>query len=79
VYCLVDHLICVYRLDLIWPAPLESLAQCIAYLSHMGMSASTVATYISGLSHYHKLNDLQDNTDGLGLYWVVYLLLGKGP
>lgn len=52
----------LYRLDLIWPAPLDSLAQCIAYLSHKGMSASTVATYISGLSHYHKLNDLQDNT-----------------
>ena len=52
----------LYRLDLIWLAPLDSLAQFIAYLSHKGMSASTVATYISGLSHCHKLNDLQDNT-----------------
>ena len=53
----------IYRLDLIWPAPLDSLALCIAYVSLKGMSASTVATYISGLSHYHKLNDLQDNTE----------------
>jgi hypothetical protein len=46
----------------IWPVPVEMLAQFIAYLSYKGLTASTVSTYISELSHVHKMNGLQDNT-----------------
>jgi hypothetical protein len=34
----------------------------IAYMSHTGLSASTITTYISGISTMHKLNDHTDNT-----------------
>jgi len=34
----------------------------IAYLSYTGLSASTILTYISGLSYTHKLHSLEDNT-----------------
>jgi hypothetical protein len=33
-----------------------------SHLSHAKTSASTAATYISGLSHIHKLNDFDDST-----------------
>jgi hypothetical protein len=34
----------------------------IAYMSHTGLSASTITTYISGISTMHKLNGHTDNT-----------------
>jgi hypothetical protein len=38
-----------------WPAPLYDLLFYIAYMSHTGLSASTITTYISGISTMHKL------------------------
>ena len=52
----------IYKMNPIWPVPVEMLAQFIAYLSHKGLTASTVSTYISGLSHVHKMNGLHDST-----------------
>lgn len=51
-----------YNLPYIWPAPLYDILYYIAHLSSSGLSASTVSTYISGLSHTHKLHALTDNT-----------------
>ena len=45
-----------------WPAPLNDILFYIAYLSHTNHSPSTVVTYISGLSHFHKLHNFPDNT-----------------
>ena len=52
----------IYKMNPIWPVPVEILAQFIAYLSYKGLTASTVSTYISGLSHVHKMNGLHDST-----------------
>ena len=42
--------------------PLNDVMYYIAYLSYTGLSASTILTYISGLSYTHKLHSLEDNT-----------------
>jgi hypothetical protein len=52
----------LYSLQDTWPAPLYDLLFCIAYMSHTGLSASTITTYISGISTMHKLNGHTDNT-----------------
>jgi hypothetical protein len=46
----------LYNLQDTWPAPLYDLLFYIAYMSHTGLSASTITTYISGISTMHKLN-----------------------
>jgi hypothetical protein len=43
-------------------APLYDLLFYIAYMSHTGLSASTITTYISGISTMHKVNGHTDNT-----------------
>jgi hypothetical protein len=52
----------IYKLPDIWPVPVQDIIRYIAHLSHAKTSASTVATYISGLSHIHKLNGFDDPT-----------------
>ncbi|CAG2195652.1 unnamed protein product [Mytilus edulis] len=52
----------IYNNRDIWPVPIDEIAQFIAYLSYKGFSASTVSTYISGLAHTHKINNVTDNT-----------------
>ena len=52
----------IYKMNPIWPVPVEILAQFITYLSYKGLTASTVSTYISGLSHVHKMNGLHHST-----------------
>ena len=52
----------LYNLQDTWPAPLYDLLFYIAYMSHTGLSASTITTYISGISTMHKLNGHTDNT-----------------
>ena len=52
----------LYNLEDIWPAPLYDLLFYIAYMSHTGLSASTITTYISGINTMHKLNGQTDNT-----------------
>lgn len=62
-----------YNLHDVWPAPLYDIIKYIAYLSHTGISASTATTYVSGLSHFHKLYNLEDNTKS---FFVSKLLEG---
>ena len=45
-----------------------------SHLSHAKTSASTAATYISGLSHIHKLNDFDDSTKS---FFVSKILEGS--
>ena len=52
----------LYDMSQSWPAPLNDILFYIAYLSHKNHSPSTVVTYISGLSHFHKLHNFPDNT-----------------
>ena len=52
----------LYNLQDTWPAPLYDLLFYIAYMSHTGLSASTITTYISGISTMHTLNGHTDNT-----------------
>ena len=51
----------LYQLRDVWPAPLNDVMYYIAYLSYTGLSASTILTYISGLSYTHQLHSLEDN------------------
>jgi hypothetical protein len=51
----------LYNLQDTWPAPLYDLLFYIAYMSHTGLLASTITTYISGISAMHKLNGHTDN------------------
>lgn len=46
----------------IWPIPLSDLICFIAHMYTLNLSHSTVSCYISGLSFYNKVNDLEDNT-----------------
>jgi site-specific recombinase XerD len=46
----------LYNLQDTWPAPPYDLLFYIAYMSHTGLSASTITTYISGISTMHKSN-----------------------
>jgi hypothetical protein len=43
-----------------WPVSIDVLLHYIAYLSCNGFSSSTVTTYISAISHFHKLNGFYD-------------------
>ena len=52
----------LYNLQDTCPAPLYDLLFYIAYMSHTGLSASTITTYISGISTMHILNGHTDNT-----------------
>ena len=45
-----------------WPVSIDVLLHYIAYLSCNGFSSSTVTTYISAISHFHKLNGFYDHT-----------------
>ena len=56
-----------------WPVPLHDIIKYIAYLSYTGISTSAVATYVSGLSHTHKLYSREDNTKS---FFVLKLLEG---
>ena len=50
------------KLKDIWPVPHEHLINYIAFLSVNGSSASTVSTYVSAISYFHKIRNLSDPT-----------------
>lgn len=62
-----------YDLDNFWPVPLDHLLKFIAYLSYENFSSSTATTYISGISHFHKMRGVVDRTDS---FLVVKMLEG---
>ena len=45
-----------------WPSPVEHVALFISYCFETGYSPSTIATYVSGISFYHKTHNLEDPT-----------------
>lgn len=45
-----------------WPIPLHDIVSYIAFMFKSGFSHSTVSCYMSGISFYSKLNDLEDNS-----------------
>ena len=45
-----------------WPSPVEHVALFISYCFATGYSPSTIATYVSGISFYHKIHNLEDPT-----------------
>lgn len=51
-----------YNMSSIWPVPSDHLVQFISYMSLQGYSASTISTYMSGISHEHNLRGQQDST-----------------
>ena len=69
----------IYNNRDIWPVPIDEIAQFIAYLSYKGFSASTVSTYISGLAHTHKINNVTDNTKSFIICKMIEGLRRKNP
>lgn len=63
----------LYDLPDIWPVPLYDLIQYIAYMSYKSISASTVNSYISGISYVHKLYSMEDHTKS---FFVAKLIEG---
>ena len=51
----------------------------IAYLSYTGLSASTILTYISGLSYTHQLHSLEDNINSFLVGKLLEGLRRKKP
>lgn len=68
-----------YNLEDIWPVPVHDIMKYIAYLSYTSISVSTVSTYISGLSHAHKLFGLEDNTKSFFVNKLVEGMRRKTP
>ncbi|CAC5414342.1 unnamed protein product [Mytilus coruscus] len=51
-----------YDLNVSWPVQIDVLTRFIAYLSYSGLTSSTITTYLSGISHKHKLLGVIDTT-----------------
>ena len=52
-----------YSLCETWPAPVNHLTLFISFCFEMGYSPSTITTFISGVSFYHKIHQREDPTD----------------
>lgn len=50
----------IYCLSQAWPTPAHDLLLFISYCTHQGLSASSISTYMSGISHKHKMQGLPD-------------------
>lgn len=68
-----------FNLASIWPAPVEHITQFIAFLSYKGSPSSTVSTYLSGLSHEHKMKNIIDNTKSFIISKMIEGLKRKRP
>lgn len=51
-----------HTLGTIWPIPVQHVTLFIAYLFELGYAPATVASYLSGISFYHKIQSYQDPT-----------------
>lgn len=69
----------IYKLLDIQPVPVQNIVRYIAHLSHAKTSASTVATYVSGWSHIHKLNGFDDPTKSFFVSKILEDLKGNIP
>lgn len=62
-----------YGLTTSWPAKAEKIIMFISYCFETGYSPSTISTYISGLSYFHKLHNWYDPSE---LFVIKKLLEG---
>ena len=69
----------IYKFGNIWPALVDEIAICIAFLSYKELAATTVTTYISGLGHAHKIINLTDNTKSFIVCKMLEGLRRKSP
>ena len=68
-----------YNFSQVWPVPIDQLVHFVAYMSCKGFAASTVSTYISALSHAHKISSLPDNTKCFIISKILEGLRRKKP
>ena len=52
-----------YKLNQVWPVPIDQLSLFIAHMSLKQFSVNTARTYISALSSVHKFKGIQDCTN----------------
>ncbi len=52
----------LYGLKQTWPIPVTELLNFIAFMASENLAPSTITAYISGLSYFHKIQDLEDTT-----------------
>ena len=50
-----------------WPSSISDLVNYVAYLSSFGYAPSTVKVYLSGLSHWLRLNQMSDFTQSFNI------------
>lgn len=51
-----------YNLGTMWPVPIQHITLFIAHSFELGYSPATVASYLSGVAFYHKLQNYPDPT-----------------
>ena len=49
-----------YNLNEIWPVPVNQLSLFVSFCFEVGYSPSTIATFISGISTFHKIRSWED-------------------
>ena len=57
-----EHFRTLYKLQSIWPPPIDHLVNFVAYLSYMSYSPATIRLYISSVSFTVKCKGLDDTT-----------------
>ena len=49
-------------LNNVWPIPVLHLVEFVVYMNKLKFAHSTILCYISGISYFIKLYDMEDNT-----------------
>lgn len=68
----------MYDFEEKWPLPAEHLYRYIAFLSLKGFAVSTILTYISAISYFHKINQMKDSTKNFIVTKMLEGLRRKG-
>ncbi|CAG2188547.1 unnamed protein product [Mytilus edulis] len=68
-----------YDLNVSWPIQIDVLTRFIAYLSYSGLTSSTINTYLSGISHKHKLLGVTDTTCTFIVSKIPFVKQTQGP
>ena len=69
----------MHGIDDQFPIASSNISLFIAFLSIRGYAASTVATYISAIGYYHKVNGFIDPTDNFVIREMIEGFRRKGP
>lgn len=51
-----------YGFPNVWPIPVPQICNFIAFLSLRQISSSTITTYVSAISYFHKIKEMSDPT-----------------